>query len=147
MRYAPLSFRTIFCGLFVLLLSITASAQFRAGIQGSVTDAQGGAIVGATATLTNNETGKSQQTTTSDEGFYRFAGLPPGRYTLVVEQSGFNKKTFENLQINAEAVQGVNVTLEATGVTANVTITDALAPALETENPNIDKAITTQEVR
>ncbi|HEX8889397.1 MAG TPA: carboxypeptidase-like regulatory domain-containing protein, partial [Pyrinomonadaceae bacterium] len=128
-------------------MSLTASAQFRAGIQGSVTDAQGGAIVGATATLTSNETGKSQQMTTSDEGFYRFSGLPPGRYTLTVEQSGFNKKTFENLEVNAEAVQGVNVTLEPTGVSANVTVTDTLAPAVETENANIDKAITTQEVR
>jgi Carboxypeptidase regulatory-like domain/TonB dependent receptor len=147
MHHASFSFRTIFCGFFVLLLSLTASAQFRAGIQGSVTDAQGGAIVGATATLTSNETGKSQQTTTSDEGFYRFSGLPPGRYTLVVEQSGFNKKTFENLEVNAEAVQGVNVTLDPTGVSANVTVTDTLASAVETENANIDKAITTQEVR
>src|SRR3954468_2757370 len=129
MRYLSFSFRTLLCGFFVVLLSATASAQFRAGIQGSVTDAQGGVVVGATATLVNNETGKSQQVTTSDEGFYRFSGLPPGRYTLTVEQSGFNKKTFENLVVNAEAVEGGNVMLEATGVTANVTVTDTLAPA------------------
>jgi hypothetical protein len=147
MRHVLFSLRTILCCLFMLLLSATASAQFRAGVQGSVTDAQGAAVVGATATLTSNETGRSQQTTTSDEGFYRFSGLPPGRYTLVVEQSGFNKKTFDNLEVNAEAVQGVNITLETTGVSANVTVTDTLSPALETENANIDKAITTQEVR
>ena len=147
MRHLPIFLRTIICSLFVVLISATASAQFRAGIQGSVTDAQGGAIVGATVTLTNKETNKTQQTTTSNEGFYRFSELPPGRYSMTVEQAGFNKKTFENLIVNAESVQGVNVTLEAGGVTANVTVTDVLAPALETENPNIDKAITTQEVQ
>ncbi len=147
MRHLPLFLRTILCGSFVLLLSITASAQFRAGVQGSVTDAQGGAIIGATVTLTNKETNKTQQTTTGDEGFYRFSELPPGTYSLTVEQAGFNKKTFENLVVNAESVQGVNVTLETGAVTANVTVTDTLAPALETENANIGKAINTEDVR
>ena len=147
MNHQLLTFRVGLCVLFVLLLSVTASAQFRAGVQGSVTDAQGGAVVGATVTLTFNDTAKTQQTTTSDEGFYRFSGLPPGSYTLTVEQPGFNKKTFENLAINAEATEGVDVTLETAGVAAEVTITDTLTPALQTENANLDKGITTLEVR
>jgi hypothetical protein len=139
--------RTVFCGLILLMLATVASAQFRAGVQGSVTDAQGGAVVGATVTLKNNETNKTQQTTTSDEGFYRFSGLPPSTYTITAEQGGFNKKTLENVVVNAEATAGVNITLEAAGVVASVTISDTLSPALETENANIDRAITTQEVR
>jgi hypothetical protein len=147
MNHHLLSIRAGLCGLFVLLFSVTASAQFRAGVQGSVTDAQGGSVVGATVTLTFNDTGKTQQTTTSDEGFYRFSGLPPGSYTLTVEQPGFSKKTFENLAINAESIEGVNVTLETGGVAAEVTITDTLTPALQTENANLDKSITNQEVK
>ncbi|HEX8847174.1 MAG TPA: TonB-dependent receptor [Pyrinomonadaceae bacterium] len=147
MRQTLVSLRAVLCSLFVLLLAATASAQFRAGVQGSVTDAQGGAVTGATVTLTNKETNKTQQATTGDEGFYRFTGLPPGRYTIKVEQAGFNTKTLEDVLVNAESTEGVNITLEAAGVTANVTITDTLSPALQTENANIDKAITTQEVR
>jgi hypothetical protein len=148
MRHLLLSLRLSLCVLFLIfLVSTNASAQFRAGVQGSVTDAQGGAIVGATVTLTSNETNKSQQTTTSDEGFYRFTGLAPGSYKIIAEQTGFNKKTFDNLNVNAEAVQGVNITLEAAGVTADVTVTDVLTPALQTENGNVDRAISTQEVR
>jgi hypothetical protein len=147
MRHLLLSLRLCLCVLFLIFLGTTANAQFRAGVQGAVTDAQGGAIVGATVTLTSNETNKTQQATTSDEGFYRFTGLAPGRYTLIAEQTGFNKKTFENLVVNAEAVQGVNITLEAAGVTAAVTVTDVLSPALQTENANVDRAISTQEVR
>ncbi|MDT5121780.1 MAG: hypothetical protein QOC96_1262 [Acidobacteriota bacterium] len=147
MRHTLLSLRVVLCGFFLLLLATTASAQFRAGVQGSVTDAQGGAVVGATVTLTSKETNKTQQATTSDEGFYRFSGLPPGSYTITVEQAGFNKKTLANVVVNAEAVEGVNITLEAAGVTASVTVTDTLGQSLETENANIDKAITTQDVR
>jgi hypothetical protein len=147
MRYLLFPLRVVLCGLLLIFLATTASAQFRAGVEGSVTDSQGGAVVGATVTLTSNETNKTQQTTTSDEGFYRFSGLGPGRYTLTVEQAGFNKKTLDNLVVNAEAVQGANIVLDAAGVTAAVTVTDVLAPPLQTENANIDKAITTQEVR
>src|SRR3989440_2096469 len=137
----------ISCVLFILCMHTSAQAQFRAGVQGSVTDPNGGIIVGATVTLTNNETSKSQQTTTSGEGFYRFSELPPGKYTLTVEQTGFSKKTLENLVVNAEQVEGVNVTLEAGAVSTVVTVTDTLVPTLETENPNLDKAVTTEEVR
>jgi hypothetical protein len=147
MRHTFFSLRVILLGLFLLFLTTTANAQFRAGVQGSVTDAQGGAVVGATITLTSKETNKTQQAITSDEGFYRFQGLPPGSYTITVEQTGFNKKTLESVVVNAESVEGVNITLEAAGVTAAVTVTDVLAPPLETENANIDKAITTQEVK
>jgi hypothetical protein len=139
--------RTIFwCGLFLFLAAATANAQFRAAVQGSVTDPQGGNVVGAAVTLTNNETGRVQQTTTGDEGYYRFSGLPPGRYTLTVEQTGFGKKTLE-IAVNAEATEGVNVALETAGLSETITVTDVLAPPLETENANLGKSITTREIR
>ncbi|HEX8180510.1 MAG TPA: TonB-dependent receptor [Pyrinomonadaceae bacterium] len=140
-------FSLISCALVMLCLATTVAAQFRAGVQGTVTDQSGGIIVGATLTLTNKETNKVQTATTSDDGFYRFTNLPPGRYTLTVDQSGFNKKTLENLVVNAEQVEGVNITLEPAGVQTVVTVTDTLVPALETENANINKAITTEEIR
>ncbi|MGB9180855.1 MAG: TonB-dependent receptor [Pyrinomonadaceae bacterium] len=142
-----LSQRTLWCLAFLLLFAATANAQFRAGVQGTVTDSQGGIVSGATVTLTSNETSKTDQTTTSEDGFYRFSQLAPGQYTLSVEQAGFNKKTLENLTVNAEATAGVNVTLDAAGVTAAVTVTDYLSPQLETETANISKGITTREVR
>src|SRR3954468_12680796 len=49
----------------------TASAQFRAGIQGTITDATGGAIPGATVVVTNKETSVSQDTVSNESGFYR----------------------------------------------------------------------------
>ncbi|MGH8525425.1 MAG: carboxypeptidase-like regulatory domain-containing protein, partial [Gammaproteobacteria bacterium] len=60
--FRPLSFsiRTLLCGLFLLLPLVTASAQFKAGIQGTVTDSSGGLVPEAKITLTNNETGKIQ---------------------------------------------------------------------------------------
>ncbi len=140
-------FRTILCGFFILCLSVAASAQFKAGIQGTVTDTGGGLVPEAKITLTNNETGKTQETTASAEGFYRLSGLAPGKYKMAVEKAGYKQKVFDNVVVNAEAVQGVDVALEAGDISATVTVTQDTVPILDTENANIDKAITTQEVR
>src|SRR5437660_2350298 len=108
MRNLRLSHRVILCGLFLLLLAATANAQFKAGIQGTVSDTSGGLVPEAKITLTNTETGKTQETTSSSEGFYRVSGLAPGKYKLTVEKTGYKQKVFDNVVVNAEAVQGVD---------------------------------------
>lgn len=125
---------------------VIAQAQFKAGIQGTVTDTAGGLVTEAKITLTNTETGKTQETTSSGEGFYRLSGLPPGKYKLAVEKAGYKQKVFDNVAVSAEAVQGVDVALEAGEISATVTVTQETAAVLETENANVDKSITTQEV-
>jgi Carboxypeptidase regulatory-like domain/TonB dependent receptor/TonB-dependent Receptor Plug Domain len=133
--------------LLLLLASLTASAQFKASIQGTVTDPSGAVVAGATVTVTNLETNKSQQTTTSDEGFYRVTGLPPGRYTVTAELSGFKRAVIENVVVNAETPEGVNLALEAGQVSESVTVSAGeQATALHTETPSIDRAITTREI-
>src|SRR6266850_6514240 len=141
------SLRIVLCGLILLFLSSSAAAQFKAGIQGTVTDTAGGLVPAAKITLTNTETGRVQETTTSDEGFYKVSGLPPGKYKLAVEKAGYKQKVFDNVAVNAEAVQGIDVALDPGDVSATVTITQETGQTLETENANLDKAITNQEVR
>src|SRR5215210_3973700 len=140
-------FRACLCALVLLTLAQTARAQFRAAVQGTVTDPSGAVVPEATLTLRNNETGRTQTATSSGEGFYRISELPPGSYTLTAEKAGFKKTTFESLTVNAEQVQGVDVVLTAGEVAETVTVTDTQTPALETENPNIGKGITAQEVK
>src|SRR5258706_8586910 len=139
--------RMVVCGLLLLFIVTTASAQFKAGIQGTVTDTAGGLVPEAKITLVNTETGKAQETTASSEGFYRISGLAPAKYKLTVEKAGYKQKVFDNVAVNAEAVQGIDVQLEVGDVSATVTVTQETAQILETENANVDKAITTQEVR
>src|SRR6185295_12811975 len=139
--------RVATCGLFLLLCLGSANAQFKAGIQGTVTDAGGGLVPEAKVTLLNTETQKTFETTTSDEGFYRLSGLAPAKYKLTVEKAGYKQKVFDNVTVNAEAVQGIDVSLETGDVSATVTVTQETSQTLETENANLNKAISTQEVR
>jgi len=136
------------CTLIAPAFGVTAAAQFKASIQGTVTDPSGAVISGATVRVTNQETGKAQQVTTSDDGFYRVSGLAPGRYTVSVELTGFKKQVIESVEVNAEAPQGLDIALNAGPVSETVTITTGETSAqLQTETANINRAITTQEIR
>jgi hypothetical protein len=139
--------RAAACGLLVILCSAAAHAQFRAGLQGTVADATGAIVPGATVKLTSRETNKSQTTTSSDDGFYRFDQLAPGSYTLTAEKTGFKKQVLENVVVSAEAVQGVDVVLTTGDISESVTVTESSVQQLETENANVSKAITTREIR
>lgn len=139
--------RTLACGLFLLFAVIPTNAQFKAGIQGTVTDSSGGLIPEAKITLTNTETGNSQEVISSSEGVYRISGLAPGKYVMTIEKEGHKKSVLENVTIDAESVQGIDVLLEPGEVSASVTITEEVSARLETENANVAKGVTAAEIK
>src|SRR5688500_3221029 len=147
MRQATFQSLRLFCCLAFILVfaAVTANAQFRAAIQGNVTDNAGGTVTAATVTLTSKETGQTQQTQTSDDGFYRFSGLAPGLYTITVEKENFKKKTVEDVRVEAETLKGVDVLLEAGVISETVTVTAENVP-LETEDANIRKNLSNEEI-
>ena len=139
--------RLTVCGLFLSCAMITTHAQFRAGVQGTVSDSNGALVPNAKVVLKDMETGKTQETTTSEEGFYRVAGLAPGKYELTVEKEGYKKSVSQSVTVSGETIQGVDVFLEIGDITAVVTISDEAVAQIETENANVAKGITPAEVK
>lgn len=66
-----------------------AQAQFRASIQGTVTDPQGEVIKGATLTLTDTDTSRVLTATSNASGVYNFNALPSDHFTLAADAPGF----------------------------------------------------------
>ncbi|WP_433983519.1 carboxypeptidase-like regulatory domain-containing protein [Tunturiibacter empetritectus] len=58
------------------LCAVTAHAQFRASIQGTVSDTEGAVIPGATLTLTDTDTNHVITAISNDSGTYNFNALP-----------------------------------------------------------------------
>jgi hypothetical protein len=129
-----------------LLLSHPVSAQFRAGIQGTITDASGAAVPGATIVVTNKETGVAQETVSGDAGFFRISGLAPGQYRVTVSLPGFKEARAENVVVEAEEMRGLDLALQPGEITEAVTVT-AAPTVLRTENAEIAGTMTAVEIQ
>ena len=71
-----------------LLGTALASAQ-EASVVGTIADESKAVLPGVTVTATNLETGGQTVAVTDERGEYRLPKLPPGRYKVQAELSGF----------------------------------------------------------
>src|ERR1035437_1265216 len=83
---------TIAIAIF-LGISGTAAAQVgtaAAALNGTVRDASGAVVPGATITLKNSRTGFEQVTKSNQTGNYSLVNISPGTYTATVSMQGFS---------------------------------------------------------
>jgi hypothetical protein len=77
---------------FLLLVTTVSRGQSSAGsIFGNIEDINRAAVAGAVVTVTDDTTRLTLQTTSSADGSFVIPQLPPGRYTISVEKTGFKK--------------------------------------------------------
>lgn len=70
------------------------------GISGTITDANGAVIPNVAVTLTNAETKESRSATANADGFYEFASIAAGNYTLKADgENGFKTSIHENINV------------------------------------------------
>ena len=131
----------------MLVISPLAFAQYRASIQGTVADPQGGVIPNAKLTLTNTDTNETQTRTSNGEGVYNFSALPPAHFKLVVEASGFQTKELENLQIIPEQANAINIQLGVAAQAQTVTVDASKTPLLDTETATIGGTISENQIQ
>src|ERR1700739_5007307 len=131
----------------ILFCSVSARAQYRASIQGVVTDPQGAAVSGATLTLTNLDTNQALTATSDESGVYNFVALPPAKFSLVVEKPGFKKKTLTNVGIIAEQSNSLNIQLELGQVTESVTVSGDSTPLMDTETASINGVVNSNQIQ
>ena len=131
----------------LLMLAPLAQAQYRASIQGVVTDATGAVIPDATLTLTDVGTNKKQVRTSDGKGVYNFNALPADTFTLVVTKKGFQQKVLDQLQLIPEQANAINVILSIGSDAQTVTVNASTEPALDTQTANNGRTITENEVQ
>src|SRR5581483_10516168 len=139
------------CGLLlagmVSLAGVTARAQFRASIQGTVTDTTGAAIPNAQVILKDNATNATQTATTNGEGIYNFGQLPPDKFTITASASGFTQKVLQKVTIIPEQANSINIQLELGAVSTSVTVSADTVSAIDTETSNIGATISSNDIQ
>jgi hypothetical protein len=110
--------------LCVALVSAAAAQEITGSIVGTVKDANGAAVKGATVTVTNSDTKLVVRTiTTNDDGEFTVPLLPVAFYDISVEATGFKKHIDERVKLNVNERRSVDIALETGNVTETVTVT------------------------
>jgi len=132
----------------ILLILSTATLCFAqsdtARLQGTITDAQGAAIKGATITVTSKETGRPSTVASNDLGYYSVSALPAGNYHVEVSQKGFKKVT-RDLELQVAQLGVADFQLEVGEVTETVNVT-AGSPVIDVQDSAIGEVVEARQI-
>jgi hypothetical protein len=123
----------------VLVLSFVSAVlaqETTGGLQGTVRDPSGALVPKAEVVLKGTSLVGSKNLETDSTGYYRFANLPPGIYTIVVKAAGFSELKREGVVIEVGHLPTVELTL-ALGASGTVVEVSGAAPVIDvTTNAN-----------
>lgn len=130
-----------------VLAAPSAKAQSTGGrIRGTVTDASGGAVAGATVTLINEGTNAKREAQTSATGEYLFLEVPVGSYEIDVMATGFKKSARKGIVLVLNEIASVDVALQVGTSTETVEVSGA-PPVIDTTTTQLGAVMTDQSVR
>lgn len=122
-RMAPLAFSLLSLGLLLSVLALPARAQLSSGtILGTVTDASGAVVPGATVKVINPATNLTREVATNEDGNFRVDQLPVGVYQVEFEKQGFKKEIRANVKVDIDQRARLDAALSAGAVTEVVNI-------------------------
>ena len=130
----------------IFIFVTTVSAQFEtATVLGSIRDANGASINGASVSLKNIATDITVTATTDESGDYQFSNVKIGLYQVIVEAAGFSKTVADKVDVRINARQRVDLTLPVATATETVIVTGAANP-LQTDSSEIGQVIQRKQI-
>ncbi|MGD0470645.1 MAG: TonB-dependent receptor [Terriglobales bacterium] len=129
---------------FWLSAGIPCLAQAGRGtLAGSVKDATGAVVAGASIELKESNTGSSYDMNATADGLFNFSELPPGTYTLTVTSSGFESYIQSGIIVEVGSEASVDVVLKVGAAKESVTIMSD-ASHLESESSDVGYTMSPQ---
>jgi len=120
--------------VFVLLAVasvVFAQTQSTTGtIQGTVTDANGANVPGASVEIKNLETNVSTTVTSDEDGRFVALALRPGNYSVTVSKQGFATAVVEKTELTVGQALNLPIAMKVSGVQERVTVN--VTPTVDT---------------
>jgi hypothetical protein len=116
--------------LLALLVAGAFAQETTGGLQGTVKDPSDAVVSNAQVVVTGASLVGSKEAETDGSGYYRFANLPPGAYTVTVTAKGFSTVKREGLDIQVGHLPTVDFKLEV-GAGSTVIEVNAAAPEID----------------
>ncbi len=140
-------FAAVMLVLELLVGAFQVQAQnIYATIHGTVTDATGALVPGASVTVLNTSTGISAHDTTDSHGFYVFPQLQiGGPYTVTVQMKGFQASKSVGIQLHVNDNLDVGAKLKP-GSVAQIVEVNASRIQVETQNTQLQTTLTASQI-
>lgn len=139
------SLTAILVALFCISSAAFAQAD-QARVAGTITDTNGAVIVGATVTVTNEQTGEVRTVITTDDGMYRVVALKPSLYTVSAAASNFETQTKKGVMLPVGEQKIVDLSLSTIGVTASVDVAAGAEVIVNTASSSMSANVNRREV-
>jgi hypothetical protein len=140
--------RVLVCAMAIVLAFGTyASAQSTnvSAVSGTVADAAGGVVPGATVVIKNNSTSVTQETVTNTSGAFAFPAMEPGTYVITVSLTGFKNAVINDVRLIAGRPVDIKATLEVGALTESVEVSSR-AELVQTQATTVTSTITSEQI-
>jgi hypothetical protein len=124
------------CLSVIVITKATAQSITSGDITGTVTDPSGAVVPNAKVTATNVNTNAPQSTATTQQGNYRFAFLPQGRYNVSVKATGFQPLQLTGVVVTAGQPATADIKLQVATASQTVEVSEA-GGVLQTANSDV----------
>jgi Carboxypeptidase regulatory-like domain len=135
--------------VFLTLLLVAGISSFGQVVSGDLTgtiyDASGAAVPGATVTAVNDATAVANSQKTGALGTYRISNLPVGTYTITVEASGFAKAQLKGITVELNKIATANVKIEV-GQNVSTVEVAAAGVTLDTTTAQVQTSFETRQL-
>ena len=129
---ASVAVAVLFASLLPVAPPAIAQSQATTGlIEGTVSDASGGRLAGATVTLLNTGTNFTRELITDADGRFRGLLLPLGAYRLTVSLANFSTYVQDGIELVVGQTANIPIVLHVASLQEQITVTSD-SPVVET---------------
>lgn len=115
-------------------------------ITGTVTDASGAVVRKARITVTDQGTNAVRDAESNDDGDFTVALLPPGRYRVTADSTGFRRTVFNNVTVDVDQTIRVDFELQVGAANEEVRVKET-PPAIQTDTSTLGQVVNNRLVQ
>lgn len=123
----------------LMAVQVVVAAQAGTSLRGIVTDPSGSVVPSATVTL-KSATGRTQTGRSDEAGAFRFEGLTPGTYEVLVEHTGFVASTTQ-VRVGNRRPSPLQIRLRIAALREEITVQDASLKVNSAASDNLNVVI------
>jgi hypothetical protein len=129
---------------FLLLTAFGQST--RGSLSGSVNDATGAAVSGATVIAKHIATGEEFRGASDAQGAFVFPSLPLGQFNVTIEASGFKRSEVQKVTVEVATPARLSVALEIGALSEAVVVSGEAQEVVNTTSPTLTNVINPRQV-